>query len=330
MYESQALMTMERYDEALLACDRLAALEDPPFVLAADCRCSAYADRDRLPEAKLRCGEALVAAEQRFGKGTASTYFELANVGIVMRKSGDNAAALGYRRQALAVLAMSHGPDSPQVAREHYGISLIHTDLGNYAEAKRELEIALAVFSRAHIKKSIGLCHLQLATVRGALGELEEAADEAAVAVHTLADALGDHSTVAIAILTQGEAELAAKRFDAALATFIRGGELAEKLGAQKLVFGAQLIDRARALLALGRAKEALPFAERGAAIIEADKSDPRYGAFAHATVGRVKVALGDRVAGRAELVIARDAFRAITVGATAKSDLADVERELQ
>ena len=331
LYESQVLIQVGRYDDALKACDRLSALEPEPHVLAADCRCSATSDGNRLPEAKLRCQEALVASEKFYGKGTASTYTELANVAIVLRKLGENAAALEYRQRSLPLAIATYGAESRRVAQERYGLALILADLGRHADAKRELETALELFSRGQTKptKDMALVHLQLAAARGDLGDLAGAADESDLAIQTLDSVLGpSHPNLAIALLNQGEANLTAKRPAVALVSFTRGAELSEKVyGPKHLVFGAHLIDRARALFDLGRTKEALPFAERGASIVQADNSDADYLALSHATLGKVQLALGDRTHGRAELTIARDAFRAI--GATAKANLDEVERLL-
>ncbi len=211
----------------------------------------------------------------------------LLNLGVVLAEAGaDDARAEPAYREARAIYAAALGPEHPDVLLCDTNLALIANGRGAHGEALATLERVLTIQRRTP-----GIEDIELASTQVNL---------AAVAL-----AAGDHARAAPAAAAAVEAFVATEP------------------GSRREVFAR--VFQVRALVALGRAHEALPIA-RAADVAARALPDVEDAALNTAVeIARVQLALGrDVAAARAALTQARAGFVALGPGMAAR--VADID----
>ncbi len=329
--EARALTRQHRPADALAACTRLEDFEPAPHARAQACRCQVYLNAVKLADSRLQCAAALEAVEAVHGKDSAASYEALSSLAIIHSRYGDYEQSRALRERSNRLVERLFGPDSEERALARYLTGTLYQSMSKPEDAKREIEAALAVWTRLHTRPTQWVANAQmlLAEIRGMLGDAVGGANDADRALTAIEAALGpNHPEVVTLLIKHGFSNLAAGRLEVALASFTRGATLAEQsYGASNMVFGLALVSRAQILVMLDRAREALAPAERGLSIVTASQTAPFNQASAHGVLGKARLATGDRAGGRAELIIARDMFRGL---AGAEDNLAEAEALLR
>jgi tetratricopeptide (TPR) repeat protein/predicted Ser/Thr protein kinase len=168
---------------------------------------------------------ALEIRERAFGPMHNKVALSLNNLALVMRWQGRPADALPLLERSLVILSASAGADSPEVAAVHNNLGFTQVALGRHAEAQASYERALKIRERA-------------------LGE--------------------DHPTVAVTLSNLGNLALVTHHPEVALADYRRALAIDEKTGNVPTTRAYSLVGIGQALLALGRADEALRPLEEG------------------------------------------------------------------
>jgi eukaryotic-like serine/threonine-protein kinase len=328
LYEARALAQLDRPQQALAACARVAQLEPPPYVDAEACRCQADGSALRLPEAERSCRAAVDAAVAVYGEDAA--HAEISNLALALSRVGAYDRALAARARVREIVARVFGPSSAELAGQRDATAALYLNMGKPALARPEVEAAIAIWSRLPSRPAQDLANARsrLAEVRGLLGDPAGGAEESNRALAEIEAAVGpSHPKLAVHLLKHGEANARAGRHEIALASFARGAELAERAyGASHLILGLLLSHRAGSLLELRRANEARPPAERAVAILTATATPADDLADAHLVLGRALVATGERRGGRDQFSRARDV---LGTQSDASARLAEVERLL-
>ena len=207
-------------------------------------------------EAQRAALEAYDQAGDAGGRGAA-----LHNLGNVYAELGDYERAAGMYRQSRDLLTE---PEDLLAADLAAAELLLAANLPDDAAALYEALLEDATpFDRAGILLNLGEVHEIRGDDRAALGAFEEARDQARSA--------DDPATLAAALLAVGDHQLAARRGEAAFATFKEAGAVATDLGIVDLQwrawYGIGLASRARGkdgLTPLRKAVELLEASRRG------------------------------------------------------------------
>jgi len=326
--EAVALLTLGRYDESEAACERLEPLEKGPPVRAAECRCNVVQQRGTGDPAA--CRRYVELATRVYGPDHLETGIALLDAAPALEASGHADEAIAARRRAIEIVE-ANGEHGEEAAYAHYGLGQSLFDAHRYAEARVELERALAIEqSVTHgTSERILTGHIAAGRAAARAGDRAAGRDHAAHAMADMPRVYGADSAAQVPTLVDlGSLQLDLGDREAALASFRRAVAVGDrKLPPGDPTVGRALVDEAEALVQLRRPAEAAASAERAIGILEPAKGDPEVIASAHLTLARALLATGQRARGRREAAVARDRFTAL--GALGKGGAAEAARLL-
>jgi hypothetical protein len=154
-------------------------------------RAVALVGAGRLEDARTAAEGAVAAAERAYGPDHPEVGSILVNLGMIVRRSGDNDAALTHYRRAIGLLE----PKGPSQA-----LGVVLDNLGRILQERKDLDGALAATSRAveMLSSVVGPAHVHvgyalnnLALLWDAKGDEVKAADTCDRAIAVLVNALG-------------------------------------------------------------------------------------------------------------------------------------------
>ncbi|UCG33657.1 MAG: tetratricopeptide repeat protein, partial [Phycisphaerales bacterium] len=142
-----------------------------------DTMATAYRHLGLYKEAAELAGEALRSRRAEFGDDHPTVAKSLLELGWVLKKEGNYAAAEKHIRKALALHQRSLGAEHPLVAVNLHLLGTTRREQADYAEARRLLEDALAIRRKVlgNEHPEVANCLVDLADVLRELGEYEEA-----------------------------------------------------------------------------------------------------------------------------------------------------------
>jgi tetratricopeptide (TPR) repeat protein len=211
-----------RSDEALAACDRLAAIPGVDPTLAPDCRCAHHNDAVHLTEAAEACRAAVAANEAAHGPAHPLTAGAMTNAAVAASRQGRLDEATARVQRSLAI--------REQQPRPTRGLANCHALLGEILAARGDADGA----SR-HAGESLRIAE----AVLGA-----------------------DHPDLVMLLSSHGDTHLALKRWPSALASFDRCDEAALAADQALAIFtagGADAALLAEARATLERARTGAP-----------------------------------------------------------------------
>lgn len=151
-YLSTALQELGRLDEAdrtielaQAAVKTAAAREQEVLVLSV--KGTLLGRRGRYEEARSYFLRSLEVARSVYGADSSMLAVTFQNLTTAERRLGHLDAALDYATRSVQ-LAASFGESHPDVARSRRTLGVVYSDLRRYEEARRELEGALAIYTR--------------------------------------------------------------------------------------------------------------------------------------------------------------------------------------
>lgn len=226
------------------------------------------------------------------------------NVGQLRQRAGRAPEAEALFREALALRLERRVGTSLDLARSYGQLGALHTELGRYAEAERELARALELREAGPAEEQeLATAVNNLAVLRDLIGDHGGARALYATLLERLAG--GDpsvplaiaHYNVAASEAREGQLEAALGHIDDALAT------LHEAAPGGSYIDGRLLLGRASVLAALDRGAEALEAARAGLAALDAVHGGAGgFVARAHRIVGELALARGALDEARGEL----------------------------
>lgn len=170
----QALLVLDRLDEALEAYDRGLALataifgeQHPSIVPLLNARAQALAGRARYDEAIAVARRGLAIQAAVFGTTHPHYATSLARLGEMLVLQGQPDAALEYLEEAVEIRVRALGPNDPAVAKALLLVGKMELHLGHLERSVTATRRALAVLTRA-----FGPAHLLVATAKQNLGVL--------------------------------------------------------------------------------------------------------------------------------------------------------------
>jgi tetratricopeptide (TPR) repeat protein len=173
-------------------------------------------------------------------------------------------AARALHLEAIALSERAAGPDHPEVGAGYANLARTLRAQGDVAGARGAVERALAIFERAY-----GPAHPHVATVRSHLAGVliaeakpAEARREYARALAIAERALGPSTEVVRARAGIGDAHFHEHRYEQAVDDYRAAIAVADQIGDRTVVL-MPLSNIGRALAALGRIEEAIPYQER-------------------------------------------------------------------
>jgi eukaryotic-like serine/threonine-protein kinase len=253
-----------------------------------------------------RLRHALALAHQRAASGEAADL----DLAAIHMKLGDalryvhDGDAVAEMKEALALYQRWYGPDHPQVALAHNGLSNALADLGRNEEAVSELRLAQAslVKTVAPTNAMLGMIHRHLAmTLIFIPGHMEEALAEARASLDAEnrgpRDKAKDHQGVAIVLMEM-------HRFDEALAELLpQMAPLEAAMGKDDNSIAALATHIGEAYRLSKRCAQAVPYYQRAVVIDEKTSGpDDMTVAAVHGLIGRCEVDVGQFEPARAEL----------------------------
>jgi eukaryotic-like serine/threonine-protein kinase len=311
--EADALQHLGKVDEALASCARVIEADPSRGYDAAMCGCSVNGNAWRLEEADHPCADALAIAEKDFGREHPKTALAIRGVAAQENQLGHYESSLSLRERAIAIDEKAYGTESEIVANQLQGVALVLMNLGRPKEAKERLDRAAAIYRKIQDKPTRGTIDLHDHTARALmmLGDVEGSLREGDEALRTAEQLLGpDHPELAMKLYGHGNAYLMGGKLDIAMASFLRGIDIAErKVGSSSVLLGALLGGQCQVLIGLKRAKEAVAPCERSVRILDASGTDPDFAATSRGILGRALRDAGDKKRARTEMMIAREAF---------------------
>jgi tetratricopeptide (TPR) repeat protein len=328
---AHAYRALGQTENALAACDRLAAIEAPPKTNAADCRCSMLVSARESGAAEDACRAAVAATEAEVGPHHRDTAGALDALAAVMRQLGKHAEALPLRLRARAILDVTEPPDGFWILHSDHQLGQAYASLGRHAEARAAIEHSIGVRRKRGDgpSRAFALDLSLLAETLLAAGETDAALaqmDEAVAMHERIVGA--EHPQQVEMVAYRAETYYQAGRWEVAAEGYARCAEAARTaFGEDHMLVAACTGAVACALVELGRAEEALGFADRALALLVTIETDPIYTATTRLARGRALVALGKRRDGIAEIEAAAAALRAI--GEPATHEVARADRAL-
>jgi tetratricopeptide (TPR) repeat protein/predicted Ser/Thr protein kinase len=246
----------------------------------------------RLDEARAALEEALAILREVFGSRHNSIANTLNSLGILALTQLQFADAERYQREAIAILDALGTGDSVPAATMTTSLGVNLSRQGKYEEAGVLLDRAAMLY-----RKHLGERHPAIFSVENALAQLAvRRGDIAAGEAHArkaidIGDAvLPPSRDTAVAHLTLANALLRGGKFDEALVEARAGTATMESVGAgndPRILYALAL--QADVLIALGRAEEAVPLAQRVQR--ERGGGDPGGRIGAHALMARLALA---------------------------------------
>ncbi len=267
------------------------------------------------PEEGLRYSRLALATIERTGNDPKEVFNVRAYRGLVLANAGRLDEALVDLREALAASEMRYGPMNLDTIE-------VRSNMANALVAQGRLEEARAQFTEAvrAFEEMVGQGNPEVVPAKSnlgwvllALGSIEEAAP-VLEAVHAESlRAFGEESqNVAISLINLGELRLAQRRLPEALELERRAVAVLELSDKKQPVLSEPLSQVALALIALGRAPEAVEPAERALQLAKANAIPPT-------DLARVQMALA-----RALAESRRDRPRARELAVSAQKAFAD------
>lgn len=275
-----------------------------------EARGTVLAELGRLDEALAE----LARLDERREPGAPRTYEEELLLGNIYTWKADYDAASRAFEAAGAQLRESHGEDHPFYATVHNGRGVVAYSTGDLATAEASFRAAYDILSAVLPETSQELLFSlgNTAEIQRLRGNYEEAY-ASMLAVERIVEASfppvhreagTTHNNIATCLLEWGKTEESLPRFDAAI-------EVRRKVhGDQHAYVANSLTGKGRALLAQGRAHDALPLLEEAHAIRNETEAPPRKRAQTEFALARALVSTeGDPERARA---LARDALRGL------------------
>jgi Tfp pilus assembly protein PilF len=151
----------------------------------------------RLRDARKAAEGSVAAAEKAWGPAHGEVAGSLVNLGLIVRKLGDNKAAATHYRRAVTILEKEAPSEALGVVLDNLGH--VHQDLGDLDAAmtvtRRAIEVLTAVVGPRN--EHVGFATNNLALILSAKGEDAQAAETCDRAIAILQQALGpDHPTL--------------------------------------------------------------------------------------------------------------------------------------
>jgi CHAT domain-containing protein len=212
--------------------------------------------------------------------GTDSTdhAWGMRDVGVLLFKQGKLQEAYYYLERAYRIRLAAFGQDRTETQTSTQDMAAWHTEAGNDTEALAYAELALASavrrFGADHLSASYALA--RVARIHLRLGEAAQAAGEAEQVLRIRRAALGEHHAQTVnAWQDVAQTQLANNRLGRSAAAAQAGFEACRAIpGGIAATCVQHQLDHARALLALGQAREALAETERAAALASGTKDE--------------------------------------------------------
>jgi tetratricopeptide (TPR) repeat protein len=244
--------------------------------------------------------KALAVWEKAYGKDSTEIYPALLNLGQTLQARGDLVGARRLFERARTLLEAARGPEDLDVANAIWNLGALSAAEHHYTEALALEQQALKVYEKLEDVTDIADCMADQIEPLRALGRLDDAE---ALAKHTLeleTKAYGaDHVNVGKVLEATAKVEMNRRHYARALDDATQSLNILEaKDGKDHPDVAVSALDVGRALTALNRAREAVPFEERALAIDMATKqlpaviADARFGlaeALAHDPKQRVR-----------------------------------------
>lgn len=158
-------------DEAQLALDRVARPDDPRAVVLASARARLAEQAGKFADAIAGHRAAHALAEGRMDAGQRALL--RVGIGTALYRHGDLTGARAELEQSLGVARTAWGPSAPEVARIHFNLSMVTTDLGEFDTARRHLESAIAIDEGAWGRDSLDVARDRFALAYLAFGRGE-------------------------------------------------------------------------------------------------------------------------------------------------------------
>ncbi|HEV8578444.1 MAG TPA: serine/threonine-protein kinase [Thermoanaerobaculia bacterium] len=226
--------------------------------------------------------KALALYERALGRDHVRLAPVLNNLGEIFNQMGQYEKALGFSLRGLEIRKKKLEPDHPDFNRSYSTLGNIYSNLNRDQEAAIAFERSLAISER-HYGPNHWLtagAYGNLATAYQNLGRLAEALRYNQQALASFEACCGgpESQYTATVLVNMGEVLRLQKKSDESLATCRKALAIQEKvLGPEHPDLSFSLVGVAKALLDLGRAKEAVPAAERAVALLEGKPLDPRF-----------------------------------------------------
>jgi tetratricopeptide (TPR) repeat protein len=272
-----------------------------------------FAMQGDVPGAQAQFERALAINKARLGAAHPDTAAALSNLGTLLAETAQFEQATEYQKRALAILTAALGPDHIRTAAAHHNLAALLSDAGNNEEARVHAQRELELVTRAY-----GPDHLEVASAFGLLASIQanDGDHEAALAgyarAHEIAQRIAPdgiaashhEGNMARELHQLGRNAEALSRVDEVIR------QRAAALGAEHHRVADAMVDKARILIALRRADEAVDVATQATAITRAGEARPLNDAVAHFALARAlweAPTRGDKARAKQAVVHARD-----------------------
>ncbi|HUQ05175.1 MAG TPA: serine/threonine-protein kinase [Kofleriaceae bacterium] len=261
-------------------------------------------------EARIEHERALALKERVMGPEHPSVAMSLNNLAVVASHRGRAAESLAYNRRALAIREKTLGPEHPLTASTLTNIGIDLALGGSNEEAlavyRRALAIREKVLGPEHPSTASTLASMSRVLIN--LGRHDEALAAAKRALAIRKNVLGDHKLTAKSYLYLGEVLASMKKQNESCDAIAEGlvvmGRVVDPEHPELMSY---LIGASDCLLMQGKARAAVPLAERAVAIGENHDGDATHLARAR---GELAIALWEAGGNDARaLQLARDAY---------------------
>jgi serine/threonine protein kinase/Tfp pilus assembly protein PilF len=285
-----------------------------------------YMDRGDAVAAERHYAKTLALWEKAYGPDNVQIAIAAGNLGTALDARGELEEAAKQHERVIALYEAAHGPDHP-------GLAGPVMNLGVVRYKQHKLDEAIALFQRTTriTEQAYGPDHPTIADSVGNLadalkeqGKLDEARAMTDRSLRIVERAYGvDHPRMAMGLVNLGDLQAARGEHATALETYRRSAAIFEaKLGKDNRFLSYALHGIGSSLVALHRAREALPLLERALQIRTSTGAPPADLAELRATLARALVddprtrarALAEARAAVAEYEQAGDAARAAQV----------------
>ncbi|MBZ0237701.1 MAG: tetratricopeptide repeat protein, partial [Deltaproteobacteria bacterium] len=328
--EATALAKLGAYDEARVACERLAAIEPPPQPLATRCRCVVAIDAMAVKTVEEPCRAALAAGLEAYGEHHPVNTARMANLAVALKAIGKHEEALALDARALALTEAAYGAASEDVARMLPSMADRLMTVGKHEEALAMLERAVAIRRQLDgdtPTRLQGHAEHKLAEALVRLGKLDDALVRAERAMQILEATIPPgHPDLIKAYAQYGNINLGAERWPAVERAMSRCAELALAVhGPRHQLRALCVLGLAQARLAGGQAKDAAADARTALEVMTELGLHPVNLGAAEGVLGRALGESGDRAGARAHLDNAIAIFEKLGPGGAAS--LAEAKR---
>ena len=287
--------------------------------------CQVDTARGELTRAEKNCQQGIKLHERLHGQ-ERTPHWLLSSLANVYRRQGRYDEAFTLLRQTLNVLEKGSGPEHPRTASALASLGNLFAAQGKYPEAVDYTQRALHIYRKTFGENSPRLYESQSQLARWAIkqGQLEPAMAFARQAFDAVRSGK-DYARQAESHRLVGEVLFRQGRFEDALTMHQAGLDLCDKKRCDPSLPGL-LAAAADDLRELGRAKEALPMAEKAERLLPST-ADPGLVATVHFALARTLAVAGKKNEKQRARTLA-DQARALyrDIGKLAKNDLAEVD----